>query len=52
METKEKAIKIMEEMIKTQESKGLSWEEAAALTKEHYKLNDKQFAGMLMLAMS
>ena len=51
METKEKAVKIMEEMIKIQ-SKGLSWEEAAALTKEHYKLNDKQFAGMLMLAIS
>jgi hypothetical protein len=52
METKEKAIKIMEEMIKMQGSKNLSWEKAAELTKQHYRLDNKQFAGMLMLAMS
>jgi hypothetical protein len=52
METKEKAIKIIEEMMKVQESKKLSWEKAATLVKGHYGLSDKQFAGMLMLVMS
>ena len=52
METKEKAIKIMEEMIKIQAEGNLNWEKAARLTKEHYGLSDKQFTGLLMLAMS
>ena len=52
METKEKAIKIMEEIINTKEKENITWEQAAELTKQHYRLDNKQFAGMLMLAMS
>lgn len=52
MTTKEKAVKILEEMISVQEKENLNWQQAAELTKKHYKLNDKQFSGLIVLAMS
>ena len=49
MTTNEKAIKIMEEMVKIEKITG-SWESAKEEIKKHYNLTDKQFAGMIFLA--
>ena len=49
--TKEKAVKIIEELITLQEKEKITFEEAGKKVKSCYNLTDKEFCGMLILAM-